>query len=243
VAGAAALLVPAACTRDLWRLESAGAVALTTSGPWSSMMYLARTDSGIIAIDLGWLGAEATLRRALTRLHATPGDVRFVFLTHAHRDHIHGWRLLRTARFVLGAREVPFLTGETRYAALGPRLGDGTLAYPRPAPRELRLIPLGADSAIVLGADTVWAFALPGHTAGSMAYLFRGVLFAGDAINWRPWTGFRGARAEFSDDAPRSRTSLRDLWRRLDTSRVRTACTAHAKCGPADSVLRAATSR
>jgi hydroxyacylglutathione hydrolase len=207
------------------------------------MIYVAKTDSGVIAIDLGWFGAERRLRDALRRLHVSPADVRYVFLTHAHRDHIYAWPMVRGARFVLGARELPYFTGRASYRALIPRIGDRLASYARPESGALALIPLSADTSIRLGKDTLFAFAVPGHTAGSTAYLFRGVLFAGDAINWRPWSGFSGARSEFSDNLAESRVSMRALWTRLGSSPVRLACSAHAKCGVVDSAFRAATSR
>jgi glyoxylase-like metal-dependent hydrolase (beta-lactamase superfamily II) len=89
-----------------------------------------------------------------------------------------------------------------------------------------------------LGADTVFAFLIPGHTPGSTAYLFRGILFGGDAINWRPGSGFQGARPEFSDSVAQSRESMRALWQRLSPDRVRIMCSAHGKCALADSSLR-----
>jgi glyoxylase-like metal-dependent hydrolase (beta-lactamase superfamily II) len=207
------------------------------------MFYLARTDSGVIAIDLGWWGAPRALARGLARLHAGAGDVRYVFLTHAHRDHTYGWRLVRGARFVLGAGEVPFFTGKARYRGFLPRIGDWLVTYPHPDSGEVTITALGGDSVFVLGRDTLFTFAVPGHTAGSTAYLFREILFGGDAINWRPWSGFQGARPEFSDDVRRSRSSMRALWQRLDTSRVHVACSAHAKCGVVDSAFRRATAR
>jgi len=207
------------------------------------MIYLASTDSGIIAIDLGWTGAQRQLQRGLARLGATPADVRYVFLTHGHRDHTHGWRFVKQARFVIGAAEVPYFTGAARFRALYTRIGDHLVEYPHPKPGELSLIPLGADSTFLLGRDTVQSFAIQGHTPGSTAYLFRGVLFGGDAINWRPWAGFRGARPGFSDDITRSRASMQALWARLDSSRVHVACSAHAKCGRVDNAFRQAVLR
>lgn len=203
------------------------------------MVYVARTDSGVIAIDLGWTGIEEALPALLARVDADTTDVRFVFLTHAHRDHIAGWPLVRQARFILGADEVPLLTGDSGYVGWATRMSDELNAYPRPAPGDLHLIPLTGDSTIVLGRDTVHAFAIPGHTPGTMAYLFRGILFAGDAVNWRPGTGFQGARPEFSDSVERSRESLRALWDRLPVQRMRLLCTAHGKCARVDAALRA----
>lgn len=229
------------CTHNLDLLESPDSVALTTTGTWASMIYLARTDSGVIAIDLGWTRAEERIREGLAQLGAVPEDVKYVFLTHGHRDHTGGWRVVKHARFVLGAAEVPFFTGDSAYHASLPRLGDELVDSPNPERGEVALLPLAGDSAIALGRDTVWAFAVPGHTAGSTAYLFRGVLFGGDAINWRPFEGFHGARPEFSDNVEESRASMRALWRRMGPDRARAVCSAHGKCAVADSGLRQST--
>ena len=227
------------CTRELDLIDDPpDAAAGTTTGPWASMIYVAHTDSGVIAIDLGWTGYDRVLPQLLRAIHASPADVRFAFLTHAHRDHIAAWPLVRQARFVIGAAEVPALLGEAGYSGWAAKMGDELNEYPHPRPGELALVPLAADTAIALGRDTVFAFPIPGHTAGSVAYLFRGVLFGGDAINWRPGSGFQGARPEFSDSVAQSRESLRALFERLPGSRVRVMCTAHGKCAVSDSTLR-----
>jgi hydroxyacylglutathione hydrolase len=215
------------------------AIAVTTTGPWASMIYVARTDSGVIAIDLGWAGYERLLPAALESINATPADVKYVFLTHAHRDHIAGWPLVRQATFVLGAAEVPMFTSDSGYAGWATRMSDELNEYPQPKPGELSLQAIGSDTSVVFGRDTLRAFPIPGHTPGSVAYLFRGILFGGDAINWRPGSGFQGARSEFSDDVDQSRESLRALWQRLPDDRVRIMCSAHGKCATSDSALRA----
>lgn len=218
-----------------------GAVATTTAGPWASMIYAASTDSGLVVIDLGWFGGARGLRRMTKTLGTTPDGLRWVFLTHAHRDHIGAWRSVRRARFALGNAEVPYFAGAARYAGFIPRVGDRLISYARPSVGELQLVPIVSDTSFVLGRDTLRAFPLAGHTAGSVAYLFRGILFVGDAGNWRLLSGFRGARAEFSDDVGQSRRSMASLWKRIDAAglQVSAVCTAHAKCAPADSALRA----
>ena len=214
------------------------AVAVTTTGPWASMIYAARTDSGVIAIDLGWIGYERLLPSALESVNATPSDVKYVFLTHGHRDHIAGWPLVSQARFFMGASEIPMLMSGTGYKGWATRMSDEVNDYPRPAAGELSLTGMNADTIVTLGRDTMYAFAIPGHTPGSMAYLFRGILFGGDAINWRPGSGFQGARPEFSDDIDQNRESLRSLWERVPMDRVKFMCSAHGKCATSDSLLR-----
>lgn len=227
------------CTKDLQLIQDPpNAVTATTTGPWASMIYVARTDSGVIAIDLGWTGAGDALPKSLRALDADSSDVRFVFLTHAHRDHIAAWPLVSHARFILGSAEVPAFLGTGAYSGWAAKMGDELNTYPRPNEGDLSLLGISSDTAIALGRDTVFAFPIPGHTPGSIAFLFRGILFGGDAINWRPGTGFQGARPEFSDSVAQSRESLAALWTRLPLSRMRIMCTAHGKCALADSALR-----
>jgi glyoxylase-like metal-dependent hydrolase (beta-lactamase superfamily II) len=235
------LALVAGCTRDLELAPAPPtAAAITTAGPWASMIFVARTDSGVIAIDLGWTGTTDALTEVLARIGATPADVRWVFLTHAHRDHIGGWPDVKQATFVLGLAETPYLVGAAEYTGVVTELADRMNAYPRPRASEVTLLPVSGDTAFVFGADTLRAYATPGHTPGSTVYLFRETLFVGDAANWRPWSGFAGARWEYSEDVEQSRRSMASLVHRLDSARVvwRTLCTAHAKCGAADSTLR-----
>src|SRR5688500_9725774 len=92
--GFAALL--GGCTYHLAELAEPGrAVAFTTTGPWRSMVCAARTDSGVMVVDLGWAGAGHRLRGKLRGLGVAPADVTDVFLTHSHRDHIAAWRTVR----------------------------------------------------------------------------------------------------------------------------------------------------
>lgn len=83
---------------------------------------------------------------------------------------------------------------------------------------------------LVLGADTLRAYMVPGHTAGSVVYLFRGVLFLGDAVTYTRRGGFAPARRGFSDDARAGAANLVHLWGKLPAGTVRYACTAHARC-------------
>ncbi|HEV8366279.1 MAG TPA: MBL fold metallo-hydrolase [Gemmatimonadaceae bacterium] len=240
----AVLLALSACTRGLeWIQDPPNAVAVTTSGSWASMIYLARTDSGVIAIDLGWTGAAAALERGTRRLDATPSDVRFAFITHAHRDHIGGWPNVRAARFVLGLAELPYFIGTAQYQGLVPSGVERVSVTERPKASDIAVVGISQDTAFALGSDTLWAFLVPGHTPGSTAYLFRGILFGGDAVNYRPFTGFQGARPEMSDDPMQSRASMTALWQRLDTSRVKFVCSAHAKCARNSDELRRALAR
>jgi len=229
------LALVAGCTRNIGVLRQPGSYAVATAPPWTSMVYAARTDSGVVLVDLGWYGADRDIRRALARLGARPEDVTDVFLTHSHRDHIGGWRTVRHARFHLSAAEVPYFADSARHGDLPSRGGEAALGNPAPWAGEVRVRPFAADTAFAFGRDTLRAFVVPGHTPGHSAYLFRRVLFMGDAFTWYRLRGLHGAEAIFTASTERSRRSVRALFDRALPLGVEWACNAHAKCLRPDS--------
>jgi glyoxylase-like metal-dependent hydrolase (beta-lactamase superfamily II) len=111
---------------------------------------------------------------------------------------------------------------------LAERLNETNL----PDSTQIKVQTFSRDTAYVLGRDTLHAFIVPGHSAGSTVYLFRGVLFAGDAVTHSPVGGFKSAKPQFSDDPREAAKNLALLWRRLPLSQIRVLCTAHAECVP-----------
>jgi glyoxylase-like metal-dependent hydrolase (beta-lactamase superfamily II) len=227
------LLGVVGCARSV--VEGAGATS-TTAGPADSMISVFRTEAGILLVDLGWWGAERRLRSELASLGAEPADVAMVFLTHAHRDHVAAWPLVRSATFVLAEAEAPYFFGEAEYEGWIPRMADRVLEPPHPGRDEIELVTFAADTAFVVGRDTVRAFLVPGHTPGSTAYLVRGILFVGDAMA-ATQLGFRPAMPGFSDDVAEAEASLRSLFERVRAHDVRYVCTAHARCAVFDDAL------
>lgn len=242
----AVLAVATACTHKLALLPPPSTAAVvTTAGPFTSMIFAARTDSGVFVIDLGWGRASSGLRGVLAKLNADTSDVRWTFLTHAHRDHIGAWASVPQATFVMGRREVPRFVGDSAYRGFGSRVGEFFNDSHRPSDSSVSILALGGDTVFVFGRDTLRAYAVPGHTPGSMVYVFRETLFAGDAAYRGVIPRFSGALRVFSDDVEQSHASMRALFARLDSAgvRVHTLCTAHAKCAVADSALRQRVSR
>jgi hydroxyacylglutathione hydrolase len=227
------LLLPAlgGCTYHLARIQEPGrAVAFTTAGPWRSMVYAAKTDSGTIVVDLGFVGAGRALRGQLRSLGVAPGDVTDVFLTHSHRDHIAAWKTVRGARFHLWMPEAALLEGAKRHADFPSRAAWRVFGRVGPRPGEVDVRPFSRDTAFVVGGDTIRAYSVPGHTAGSAAYLFRGILFVGDAVARKPLRGYGGADPLFSMDTRLNRQTLIGLFARVPMERVRWVCNSHAKC-------------
>lgn len=234
---AVVVLVGAACAPHIEPLVTPGASAvLLTRG---SMAYFARTSEGVIAIDLGWSADSASFARALKPLDAAPSDVRMVFLTHSHRDHIGAWPLVRSARFFLASSEVPLLLGDSAHGGWIPSTADRLEPPHLPKRGDLSITAFSTDTVMMLGADTLRVYLVPGHTAGATAYLFRGILFLGDAITHSTIGGFGPAKRGFTADRAAAIKSLGQLWSRLPEGRVRYACTAHGDCGPFSDVLKA----
>jgi glyoxylase-like metal-dependent hydrolase (beta-lactamase superfamily II) len=231
----ALLLALGGCTYNLAQVHEPGrAVAFATAGPWRSMVYAARTDSGVVMVDVGYTGAGGKLRGELRSLNAVPADVTDVFLTHSHRDHVWGWKAVRGARFHLWAPEQPLFEGTATHADLPSRSSRAVFGHVGPQPGEVEVRAFSGDTAFVIGGDTLRAYAVPGHTAGHAAYLFRGILFVGDAVARKPWRGYGGADPVFSHDTRLNRRSLLALFARVPMERVRWVCNAHAKCARPD---------
>jgi glyoxylase-like metal-dependent hydrolase (beta-lactamase superfamily II) len=227
------LPVAAACnSRNPQLAEGPRSAVALSGGPNTSMTYVARTDSGVIAIDLGWWGHAGPTNAALKRIDATPADVKRVFITHSHRDHIAAWPMVRRARFHLAQAELPRLIGTAAHEGWMVRAGEWLNASNLPDSTEIQAQPFSRDTVFVFGADSLRAYVVPGHTAGSAVYLFRGVLFMGDAATYLPFRGYRTAKGQFSDEPERARASLAALWPRVPMDRVQVICTAHAECAP-----------
>lgn len=230
---AAAACLTTACSRAVAPLVVPGrSTVVLTGGPNTSMIFLARTRDGVLAIDLGWWGRRHALDRALDSLGATPSDVRWVFLTHSHRDHLAAWPAVRGARFHVAGPERPLLVGTSPHGGWIPRWIERLKPSHLPRPGEVEVHTFSRDTMFVVGTDTVRAFLVPGHTPGSAVYLFRGVLFLGDAVTYSQPGGFAPAARGYSDDPAAAATHLELLWRRLPPDGVRYACTAHARCAP-----------
>lgn len=219
---------------NLRQVEGPKAEAIPTTWPSQSLVFAARTAEGVFVVDLGWGGADRTLRRGLARIGARPEDVTDVFVTHAHRDHIMGWPAVRHARFHMARAEVPVFLGQAEHADVPSRAVAAVRGPAGPWPGEVSVRPFSRDTVFVLGTDTVRAFVVPGHTPGSTAYLYRGVLFAGDAIS-RPYhTGFGPGMGIFTTDRAQNHAELVALFERLRPYDVQWVCTAHAKCARPD---------
>jgi metallo-beta-lactamase class B len=120
------------------------------------------TSQGIIVIDtLFDYAIEPEILDGMNRLGLNPRDVKYVLISHAHGDHDQGAALLQSrygAKVVMGAAD-----------------WDTTLQRPATAPGGVpkRDIAVGLEGLkITLGSTTVNIIATPGHTPGTLSFIF-----------------------------------------------------------------------
>jgi metallo-beta-lactamase class B len=121
-----------------------------------------QTSAGIIIIDTNFAWAtRPEIIDGITKLGLNPNDVKYVILSHAHGDHDQG------------AAEL-----QERYSAqvvMGTPDWETTLKRPATAPggvpkRDIAVGPEGRR--LTLGDTTVEIVATPGHTPGTLSYVF-----------------------------------------------------------------------
>ena len=120
------------------------------------------TSDGIVVIDtLFDYAIEPEIVEGLTKLGLDPAAIKYVLISHAHGDHDQGAALLQSR---YGAKVV-----------MGTADWDATLQRPATAAGGVpkRDVAVGAEGTkITLGGTTINVIATPGHTRGTLSYIF-----------------------------------------------------------------------
>ena len=173
--------------------------------PWGRFglysFYLDAPEPAIVDTGIATSPAEG-MAPALEALGRRIEDVRWILLTHGHVDHVGGahalWELTgRRAEVVISEADAPLLRSrrthvdqylDVRAHYLGDPAGESkqTATAARAISGELEpTVPVRGGETLSLGGDvTVSVHAIPGHTAGSVAYVVDGQddVFVGDAV-------------------------------------------------------------
>ncbi len=120
------------------------------------------TSAGIVIIDTNFAWAtQPEILDGLTRLSLNPSDIKYVIISHAHGDHDQGAAELQNrygAKVVMGGPD-----------------WDSTLQRPATAAGGVPKRDISVEAAgnkITLGDTTVTIVSTPGHTPGTLSYVF-----------------------------------------------------------------------
>jgi hydroxyacylglutathione hydrolase len=174
-----------------------------------SAFVLDAGDGRAVLVDAGADRSGAALLAALRAGGYGSDAVLAVLLTHGHGDHIAAAPLFRNAEIVSLEAERALVEG-----AVAPRSPIGRLSGAKPSGVRVTRVARDGDT-LRYGALEVHVYAIPGHTAGSAAFLAGDVLFVGDAVSATTDGRARGPAWMFSESTGEGAASLRALSARL----------------------------
>ncbi len=179
-------------------------------------------DGKVLLIDAGNDPEGKAVLAELARRNANADAVSAIFLTHGHPDHTNGAHLFPHANVYALEADIPLAEG--REGSHGP-----VTHFFSPKPNGTKVTRAVHDGeTVTVGSTAVRVFAVPGHTAGSAAYLARGVLFLGDSASLKSDGTLAGAPWALSDDSAQNHQALRALADRLRPEQVQIVAIAPA---------------
>lgn len=132
-------------------------------GNSESVVYAITTTDGIVLLDAGHPGdLDTIVLPGLKALGLDPADIKYVLLGHGHNDHYGGAAALQQRGARIGSTAADWDT----IAAERPSQLFGEIAKPQ---RDLML---REGEPLVVGDVTITPVEIPGHTAGSLAFIF-----------------------------------------------------------------------
>lgn len=132
-------------------------------GNSESVVYAITTSDGIVLLDAGHPGDLDTLiLPGLVSLGLDPADIKYVLLGHGHNDHYGGAAALQQQGARIGTTAADWNT----IAAERPSQLFGDIAKPT------QDLVLREGEPLVVGDTTITPVEIPGHTPGSLAFIF-----------------------------------------------------------------------
>jgi glyoxylase-like metal-dependent hydrolase (beta-lactamase superfamily II) len=202
-------------------------VAVSAAGMY---VYAARAGTKVVLFDAGGDPGAQPVDAALGALGARRADVTDLFLTHGHGDHTGGATTLAGVKIHLGAGDVALAEGKAAPGTPAAKLMLKVMGTP-PVTVTDPIAGTGVQTFDVGEGKQVKAFPMPGHTPGSYAFLYDGVLFVGDAMVFKQGRLDRGP-GFFDDDKAQAGNAIRALKTQLADTEIDMICTGHGGCTP-----------
>jgi glyoxylase-like metal-dependent hydrolase (beta-lactamase superfamily II) len=197
----------------------------------SSYVYAAKVGNKVIVFDAGADPDGKPIDAVLGWLHAGRGDISDVFFTHGHGDHTAGASTLGKVRVRMGAGDIALAEKKVPPEALAGKAMTLAMSYPAVTATDPITGPATIDIGAGADAKKVKAFPIPGHTPGSYAYLYDGVLFVGDAMIFKQ--GRLDPAIKLFDAHPdENKASIRALQKQVENEEIDIICTGHGGCTP-----------
>ena len=137
-------------------------------GNSGTTVYVIQTSDGLLMIDsLGAAQVETLLLPGFQKLGLDPAQVKIIIAGHGHADHVGGSRYMQErfgSRVYVSAADWNVIENPP-----APR-GGGAPAAPQVWPKRDQVLTEGQP--VVLGDLKVMPVAIPGHTPGSMGFIF-----------------------------------------------------------------------
>jgi hydroxyacylglutathione hydrolase len=178
----------------------------------------------VALIDAGNDKSGKPILAELVRRQLGLDAVKFIILTHGHPDHTAAIKVFPDARVMSLGPDVALIEGLV--GAHGP-----LTRFMAVSPTDVKVNHAFMDGeTFMLNQTPVRVFGVPGHTAGSAAYLIDGVLFVGDAADTTSDGTLKQSPWLLSDNQAQDRASLVRLDQRLlkDGSDVQAIVFAHS---------------
>jgi glyoxylase-like metal-dependent hydrolase (beta-lactamase superfamily II) len=173
----------------------------------NSYAWIIKTANGAMLIDSGMDSQAKAIIAELQNMNLKPDDVHTILLTHGHGDHWKGCLAFPKAKIMVEKQDIALIRGDRKPKGMMPAFFDKVIPKKKP-PEVLHELP---DSEILtVDGETFTVIHLPGHTTGSVAFLWNDILFSGDAFMGTR-AGADAAPAMFSDDYDLNRESLKKL--------------------------------
>ncbi len=192
--------------------------------------YLIETEDGLLLIDTGLTAAAVNaISRQLEAAGRSLDDIRHVFITHAHADHVGGLPELQkriNARTYAHHREAMIVRGEAKIALPAPQELPFPVGLVRRSISET-VEPARVDTEVKQGDSIAGEFLvveLPGHAFGHCGLWWEQhrVLVGGDVMMNLPWGLSRPLRPATPDMA----TAVRSI-KQVAAMDVHTLCICH----------------